>query len=286
MRSATRLAQVSLLSALLVQPSLVSAHHEAIFGPQSSLVLSAERFVSLQVFGRQEGIAASKTHETTALVSAGARISKRLPLTFTAILPYSWISAPGQAGTSGVEDVVLGLRYRHDLKGLQEKWDREGNFLMGMGAFELNNGTIDHPAWTGPLDTLGAVLGSLERGNWSVIGYGVGRFNVESAEGDKDGNDLSLGGGLAYTPNEDFQTGRLFSFQAGCSLEHLSRDRVQGQPDPGTGGNELFLHPTVVYSPGHDVLFFGLMSVPVWRDVEDPSTQDGPRFGTGVLYAW
>jgi hypothetical protein len=60
--------------------------------------------------------------------------------------PYSWISERGQAGRSWAEDVVLGLRYRHDLKGLQERRDQEGNFVMGMGAFGLNNGTVDHRA--------------------------------------------------------------------------------------------------------------------------------------------
>lgn len=100
----------------------------------------------------------------------------------------------------------MGLRYRHDLKGLQAKWDREGKFLMGMGAFEL--------------------------------------------------------------------------------FEHLGRDRINGQPSAGTGDSVLFLHPTFVYSPGHDRLFFGMVSVPVRRDFKDPASQDGHRFGTGVLYGW
>ena len=279
-------ARIFLLIGLVFQPALANAHHEAIFGPQSSLVLSADKFVSLQVFSRELGTSDSKTKETTTLVSAGVRVSKRRPLSFTAILPYSWISNPGQARTSGAEDVVLGLRYRYDLKGLQEKWDREGNFLMGMGAFELNNGTIDHRAWTGPLDTMGAVLGSLERGKWSGIGYTVARFNVEDSEGNKNGNNLFFGGGLAYTPNEDFQTGRLFSYQAGWSFEHYSRNRVKSQPDPNTGGDELLIHPTVVYSPSHGLLFFGVVSVPVWRDFRDSAAQDGYRFGTGMVYAW
>lgn len=282
------LALVLFLSGVCVHPVLVKAHphHEAIFGPQSSLVLTADKFVSFQVFGRELGTSDSKTHETTTLVSAGVRLSKQRPLTFTAILPYSWISERGQAGTSGSEDVVLGLRYRHELKGLKEKWDREGNFLMGMGAFELNNGSIDHRAWTGPLDTLGAVLGSVERGKWSAIGYAVGRFNVEDSEGSKAGNTLFLGGGLGYTPNEDFQTGRLFSYQAGWSFEHYSRDRVNGQPDTNTGGDEFLLHPTIVYSPGQGLLLFGIASVPVWRDFKDSAAQERYRFGTGVVYAW
>jgi hypothetical protein len=248
--------------------------------------LSADKFVSLQVFGRELGTPDSETYETTTLVSAGVPLSRERPLTFTAIVPYSWISERGKRGTSGTEDIVLGLRYRHDLKRLQENWDREGNFIMGMGAFELNNGTIDHRSWTGPVEPMAALLGSLEWGKWSTIGYSVMRFNVEDSEGNKDGDNLFLGGGLAYTPNENFRTGRLISYQAGWSLEHYGPDHVNGQRAPNTGGNEFLLHPTLVYSPGHNLLFFGIISVPVWRDFRDIAAQDAYRFGTGVVYAW
>jgi hypothetical protein len=284
--SVERRALVLLGIGLLARPAPLSAHHEAIFGPQSSLVLSADSFVTFQVFGRKLGVSDSGTRETTTLVSAGVRVSRQRPLTFTAILPYSWISEPGSVATSGVEDVVLGLRYRHDLKGLQEKWDREGNFVMGMGAVELNNGAVDHPAWTGPVEPMAAVLGSLERGKWSALGYSVARFNVEDSDGNKDGDNLFLGGGLAYTPGENFETGRLISYQAGWSFEHYAPDRVNGQPAPNTGGNEFLLHPTVAFSPGHGVLFFGVLSVPLWHDFREPAAQDAYRFGTGVMYAW
>ena len=49
-----------LLAALLVRPAFLNAHHEAIFGPQSSLVLSADKFVSVQVFSREAGISTSR----------------------------------------------------------------------------------------------------------------------------------------------------------------------------------------------------------------------------------
>ena len=47
------------------------AHHEAIFGPQSSLVLSAPSFASVQTFSRQLGTAGARTQESTMLLSAG-----------------------------------------------------------------------------------------------------------------------------------------------------------------------------------------------------------------------
>ena len=61
---------------------------------------------------------------------------------------------------------------------------------------------------------------------------------------------------------------------------------MAGAGDPNTGGKELLVHPTLVYSPGHGVMFFGLVSVPVWRDFKDPVEQDRFRLGTGVIYAW
>jgi hypothetical protein len=102
-----RLAPVLLLVALVVRPDPLGAHHEAIFGPQSSLVLSADKFVSIQAFSRELETSGSKMRESTTLVSAGVRVSRRLPLTFTAVLPYSWIAKRGRAGTSGAEDAVV-----------------------------------------------------------------------------------------------------------------------------------------------------------------------------------
>jgi hypothetical protein len=271
---------------LLLCPVIVSAHHEAIFGPQSSLVLSQDQFVSVQVFSRELGASDATSRETTSLLSAGMRISKRHALSFTALVPFSWITDTGQARTSGVEDILLGLRYRYDLKGLQEKWDREGNFLLGVGAIELNNGTIDHPAWEGPLDATGAVLASVERGQWSGIGYTVVRTNGEDSEDNKAGNHVFVGGGVAYTPNEDLATGRLFSYQAGWSFEHYFRDRVDGGVDESSGGSELLIHPTLVFSPGHGLVFFGVLSVPVWQEFRDRSVQDRYRAGVGVVYGW
>jgi len=73
-----------------VFPSAVAdAHHEAIFGPQSSLLYSPDRFVSLQVFSRQTGTSGQKTQETTGVISGGVNPVQGLPVTVTAIVPYS-----------------------------------------------------------------------------------------------------------------------------------------------------------------------------------------------------
>src|SRR3989442_10044943 len=83
------------------------AHHEAIFGPQSSLVLSAPAFISLQTFSRH---LSNGEQETTPLMSLGFTPFDQVPLSFTAIVP-----AAVAEGRITREDVILGARYRYPL---------------------------------------------------------------------------------------------------------------------------------------------------------------------------
>jgi hypothetical protein len=133
---------------------------------------------------------------------------------------------------------------------------------------------------------MGALLTSLERGPWSGIGYSFYRHNGEDASRSKKGDSFFVGGGMAYTPGENFKTGRLVSYQLGISFEAYLKDQINGSPDAGTGGQELLLHPTVVWSPGHRVLFFGVVSVPAWRDFRNTSSQDRFRVGFGTVFFW
>ncbi|MGH2568529.1 MAG: hypothetical protein ACRDGA_09335 [Bacteroidota bacterium] len=271
----------------LFLPATGRAHHEAIFGPQSSLMLSAKRFVSLQFYSRQTGIARQRTQESTGLISFGFTPVENLPLAITMIFPYSRIQALDAGGKqSGVEDAVLGLRYRYDLDGLNRRWNSEGNFLMAMAAVEVNNGSIDHPAWQGPTDLMVGVLGSFERDEWSTIGYAYYRHHGRNVDDSRAGYNLFLGGGLAYTPFEDHNTGRLISYQLGVSYEIYGTDDFASGKDMTTGGKGLLLHPTVVYSPGQHVLFFGQVSAPVWQQYRAELDRDRFRVGVGVVYAW
>jgi hypothetical protein len=191
------------LGAMVFAPS-ARAHHEAIFGPQSSLLYSNERFVSVQAFTRQFGTPGQRTQETTGVLSGGFNLLKGIPLAFTAIVPYSFINEVDQgSSTSGFEDSIVGVRYRYDLAGLIEKWNRDGNFILGMAGVEIPSGVIDHKAWKAPLDYLSGILGSLERGRWSGIGYVYYRYNPLYRTGGNKGDNLFLGGGIAYTPYED-----------------------------------------------------------------------------------
>jgi hypothetical protein len=284
-RDTQRTLMAAIVAGTLAQAAPAEAHHEALFGPQSSSTLSPDGFLTFQVFTRELGPTGERTRETTGVVSAGMRVTKRLPISVSVTAPYSWIRQAG-AWSTGAEDVLLGVRYRHDLKGLQDRWDREGNFVTGTGAIELNNGTIDHARWHGPAEAMGAVLGSFERGPWSMMGYAVGRANVRDDSGSKDGNAVFTGTGVAYTPNEDAATGRLVSYQAGLSWEQYARDRSSEGVVGSSGGGEVFLHPAIAYSPGHNLLIFGIVSVPLWQEFRDLASQTRYRVGTGVIYAW
>ncbi|MCA1826772.1 MAG: hypothetical protein ABR567_21270 [Myxococcales bacterium] len=236
----------------LLAAGAAHAHHEAIFGPQSSLVLSSPAFVSLQTFSRTT---VSGT-ETTGLVSAGFTPFTSVPLSFTAIVPATYISPPGKLGR---EDIILGARYREGLGG------EDGNFLMGVAAVDVPTGNIDHKAFDGPLILQAAALASAERRPFSAIAYAYGRRDPLK------GNNLFLGTGFAWTPLDDDADGHLFSLQLGASYEFY------------TSGTELMAHPTIVFAPARRLLFFGVVSLPIFHDLADPAQTDRFRIGGGVL---
>lgn len=258
------------------------AHHEAIFGPQSSLVFSSPGFVSLQLFSRRLGSGSAGRQESTGLVSAGFSPFDGVPLSFTVIAPASHIAGPGAEARTGPEDLVVGSRYRFDLTGLQSRWNSQGNFLLGMAAAELPLGNVDHPALQGPLGGMFAALGSVERGPFSAIGYGFYKLHGSSG-GQKRGDNLFLGGGVAWTPSEE-PGGRLFSAQLGWSYESYFKNRVAGALDDGTGGTAVLAHPTLVFGPGGNLLVFALCSIPVWQSYRNPADEDRWRVGGGVTW--
>jgi len=258
------------------------AHHEAIFGPQSSLVFSSPGFLSMQLFSRKLGSGDASRQETTALVSAGFSPFDGVPLSFTVIAPASHVAGPGTEARTGPEDLVVGTRYRFDLTGLQRRWDKDGNFLLGMAAAELPVGNIDHASFHGPLGGMFAGLGSVERGSFSAIGYGFYKLHG-SYENAKKGDNLFLGGGVAWTPWDE-PGGRLFSVQLGWSHESYFKDSVAGVTDERTGGTAMLVHPTLVLGPGGNLLLFALCSIPVWQSYANPANEDRWRVGGGVTW--
>lgn len=72
-------------------PRAASAHHEAIFGPQSSLVFSEPGYLSTQLFSRSIGAPGDKIQETTGVVSGGYSPFADVPRSFNFIQPFSYI---------------------------------------------------------------------------------------------------------------------------------------------------------------------------------------------------
>ena len=260
-------------------PHVARAHHEAIFGPQSSLFLSARGYVSAQAFSRRLGRAA-RTQESTALVSAGVSPFAKVPFSVGAILPASWIDGPGDSVT-GIEDAIIGARYRLDLDDLTTRLGGEGNFLMASAAVEVPTGNVDHALFDGPVDYMTAALASLERPPFSAIAYVFYRRN--GADGAvRTGDSFFTGGGLAYTPWDDPATERLVSFQLGASYEMYFRDRVDGIPQE-TGGRGILVHPTFVWGTGGGVLLFALVTLPLTQRYRSDDQEERWRVGTGVI---
>src|SRR5690349_592132 len=68
-RGVLAMAIAAAASTLMTTP--VSAHHEALFGPQSSAALTWPDFASVQIFDTQKGKDDRKTHTTTTVFSGG-----------------------------------------------------------------------------------------------------------------------------------------------------------------------------------------------------------------------
>jgi hypothetical protein len=265
MRSTT----IGLVAGLVLATVPAAAHHEAIFGPQSSLLLSQRGFVSLQGFSKRAGPPEARLQETTLLLSGGGSPFERLPLSFAATLPGA-IEAPATGhGHAGLEDLMLGVRYRLDLAGLQRVTGKEGNFVLALAAIELPTGTLHAEPFDRPPNYLSGLLASLERGAFSAMAFGFGTLRSAGQ-----GNELFTGGGLAWTPVDGE---RLLSLQVGATYEHLFRD--------GAGG-QVVLTPTVVFAPGGHWQLFAMAALPVVQGRTDPLERDLWRVGGGVIYAF
>ena len=262
------------------------AHHEAIFGPQSSLVLSAPTFASVQTFSRQLGTAGARTQESTMLLSAGVTPLRSVPLSVSLALPMSSIDAlDGDAASRrGLEDAILGVRYRFDLTGLQQRFGKDGNYLMGMAAVEVPTGSVDHATFHGPLDGMAAATAGIERGPFSWLSYVFYRRNGTDSAGARAGDNLFLGAGMAYTPFDDPARERLVSFQLGLSYEIYARSTLAGAPVADSGGSGVYLHPTVVWGPGGRILLFASTSLPVFEDYRNPADSNRWRAGLGIIF--
>lgn len=263
----------------LLAPGAAGAHHEAIFGPQSALVLTPDKYGTAQVFTRRAGSGDERTQETTAVVGAGFAPFEK-PLSFSIVVPFSAVTTLGRGPTrAGLEDVVFGMRYRLELPG---SGSGGHSYLVGVGAVEVPTATVDHPFLKGAPGVVGAGLYGLEAGPFSVIGYGfVHRHGVY--EGVRESGNVFLGGGAAWTPVDDPNTGRIVSLQLGISRETTLAEERGGVRVHDSGGWSLLVHPTIVWGVSRRVLVFALTSLPVaqqWRAVAE---EDRFRVGAGAV---
>ncbi len=153
-----------------------------------------------------------------------------------------------------------------------------------MAAIEPPTGNVDHPPLRGVWDSMYAALYSIEDGAFSGIAYGFWRRHGTSDAGDHVGDNLFLGGGIAWTPVDDTTRGRLLSLQLGYSHEEYARNILAGTEVEQSGGRMDVVHPTIVGGIGHHWLAFAVTSIPVYSAMRAEAQRDRWRAGVGLIY--
>jgi hypothetical protein len=257
----------------------VAAHHEAIYGSQSSLAISAERYVSVQVFSKQTGPPGDRTQETTTVLGAGFA-PRRGPLSISVVLPFSVIKEAGATG-GGVENAVVAARYRLRLPAVDRALGTE-SYALAIGGVELPTGTVDYDFGQGPAAIVGGGTFGIERRPFSALAYGVVHRYAERRDARDSGNTF-VGGGLAWTPIDDESAGRLFSVQFGLAHERTWRAEASGIPLDDTGGWALMAHPTVVFGASPRTLVFISVSAPLADEWRNPGERERFRLSAGTV---
>jgi hypothetical protein len=155
-------------------------------------------------------------------------------------------------------------------------------YLLGVGGVEVPIGTIDHDFFEGAPAVVAAALLGIERRPFSVIGYGFLHRYAERHELRESGHTF-LGAGVAWTPIDAPQAGRLFSVQFGLSHETTAREVFHGARIDDTGGWALVAHPTVAWSTSEHVLFFVSTSLPLADQWRNTAERERFRIGTGAI---
>ena len=270
---------LAIVSVGLLVEAPAYAHHEAIFGPQSSAVLSAERFASAQIFTREAGSGEDSTRQTTVVLSGGMQPTKR-PLSIAVVLPVSFVGGTGATNARrGLEDVLVSARYRFDSGRLTKALGLDESYVMTVGGVELPTGTFDHEFGKGAVGGIAAVLMNVERRPFSAIGYGY-YHHTGVYRGSRESGNVFAGVGGAWTPIDNLQTGRLVSFQVGLSHERTFALERNSSPLVDSGGSGVFVHQGLVLGANERMQFFTLLSLPVTQ--QWGASQDRQRFRLGA----
>ena len=253
-----------LLALLMIGPDL-QAHHEAIFGPQSSTLISQKRFVSTQFYLTNQGRRPSpRSRSHIGILSVGTSFNDRWGVSVT--LPFEAERDSAQESATGVQDVVVGIRYYPQV--------RRNRSLMAVLTLEPPTGNLEHRSF----GVGGGVLYGVEWRHWSVLAYGLGRTESSFETGEKRGNRLFLGGGLGYESR-----GWPFSPQVGLSWEKTGRSREEGMLLPESRTSALMIHPTLSREIGRSLQTFVVVSMPV---VQDSGREGWQRFRIAAGMVW
>jgi hypothetical protein len=259
-----------------------AAHHEAIFGPASPLVFSGTRYFTAQVFTRRTGPPGERVQETTTVLSGGFSPT-RVPVSISVVMPFSVIASGVNGGTRlGLENAIVMARYSVKLSAVERALGVEDSYVLGGGGIELPTGTVDYDFGQGAPALVGGGLFSVERRPFSLIGYGFLQRYTERHE-IRDSGHTFMGLGLAWTPIDVSTHSRILSLQLGLSRESATREIVAGVRQDASGGWALVAHPSLVWGPGDDVLFFVMTSFQLAHDWRDPAEDERFRVGAGTI---
>jgi hypothetical protein len=271
-----------------------AAHHEALFGPQSSLAVESDGFVSTQMHVKVIGTGASYDRESVFIVSGGVSLFRAVPWTLTLVQPLTYEAAHTPTASSvgplamcdcfARENLIVANSYRFDFESLRHAWQNDGNFALFSAAFELPTGNKEAEPLHGPSNYI--LAGMLGFGWRAVAAVALGYYRINSADasGSKKGNNALAGLGLTYTPID--ARGRMISVQLGIAAEVHERDVSDGTTVDASGGWELFASPTVVWEPATRLRFFTYVSVPFAQRYRSETQEDRWRAGLGLIYSF
>jgi hypothetical protein len=182
------------------------------------------------------------------------------------------------------ENALIATSWRFDFTSLQRETGKDGSFALVTAALELPTGNKDHASFQGPWNAALASIVGFETGAWSTALLGYWRINRRDADGSKKGDFGLAGVGFAWTPLDE--EARMISLQLGVAEEVHARDVLFGQAIEASGGHEILVSPTFVFSVIERVRFFALVSIPAAQRYEADADRDRWRAGLGVVYSW
>jgi hypothetical protein len=279
---------------LLLIPGTASAHHEAMFGPQSSAVLSPGMFISLQMFDREDGEGDYRHRETTAVYSLGVKPWEN-PLSFAVVAANTREAYTYQGSSTMWEDPLISARYRVEAPGIAKALGVQESYVMGVGGLEVPLGNKDHAAGHGPFGEIAAGLFSIEKRPIAAIAYGYyhhpggydgvmqAQVNGANVPITRQNGQFFTGAGIAYTPIDDDAKGHLFSMQLGLSYEKTLAVQELGKPLTATAANATMLHPGLVFQTNPRFQYFALVSLPLSQQFGSLDYRQRFRLGFGTI---